>query len=51
MIFYLKVNKKVLQMTMANDTPANDAFVSYFGDTTQYTFAIEYRKYKTISLT
>lgn len=45
------VNSKVLQMTMANDTPANDSFVSYFGDTTQYTFAIEYRKYKTISLT
>jgi hypothetical protein len=45
------VNKKVLQMTMTNDTPANDAFVSYFGDITKYTFVIEYRKYKTIDLT
>lgn len=44
------VNKKVLQMTMTNDTPANDTFVSYFGDATEYTFTIEYRKYKTIDL-
>ena len=44
------VNKKVLQMTMTNDRPANDAFVSYFEDTTAYTFTIEYTVYKEISL-
>lgn len=44
------VNKKVLQMTMVNDRPANDAFVSYFEDTTAYTFTIEYTVYKEISL-
>ena len=43
------VNKKVLQMTMVNDRPANDAFVSYFEDTTAYTFTIEYTVYKEIS--
>lgn len=45
------VNKKILQMIMTNDTPANDAFVSYFEDSTAYTFTIEYVKYKTINLT
>ena len=44
------VNKKVLQMTMVNDRPANDAFVSYFEDATAYTFTIEYTVYKEISL-
>lgn len=44
------VNKKVLSLTMTNDTN-NDAFVSYFEDTTVYTFTIEYSKYKTINLT
>ena len=44
------VNKKILQMTMTNDTPANDAFVSYFEDSTAYTFTIEYSVYKTITI-
>ena len=44
------VNKKILQLTMTNDTPANDAFVSYFEDTNTYTFVIEYNVYKEISL-
>lgn len=44
------VNKKVLTLTMTNDTN-NDAFVSYFEDTTSYTFTIEYSKYKTINIT
>ena len=44
------VNKKVLSLSMINDRPADDAFVSYFEDSTAYSFTIEYVKYKTISL-
>lgn len=44
------VNKKVVTLTMTNDLN-NDTFVSYFGDTTQYSFTLEYNKYKTINLT
>lgn len=44
------VNKKVLTLTMTNDTN-NDSFVSYFNDATTYTFTIEYTKYKTLDLT
>ena len=43
------VGKKVLNLTMTNDTPANDSFVSYFEDSTTYTFTIEYAIYKQIS--
>lgn len=43
------VNKKVLNLTMTNDLN-NDAFVSYFEDSTTYTFTIEYTKYKTITI-
>lgn len=44
------VNKKVLSLTMTNDLN-NDAFISYFEDSTAYTFTLEYTKYKTISIT
>lgn len=44
------VNKKVVTLTMTNDLN-NDAFVSYFEDSTQYSFILEYNKYKTINLT
>ena len=44
------VNKKVVTLTMTNDLN-NDAFVSYFEDATQYSFVLEYNKYKTINLT
>lgn len=44
------VNKKMLSLTMTNDTN-NDGFISYFEDSTAYTFTIEYRKYKKIVLT
>lgn len=44
------VNKKVVTLTMTNDLN-NDAFVSYFEDATQYSFVLEYNKYKTIDLT
>lgn len=43
------VGKKILNLTMTNDTPANDSFVSYFEDSTAYTFTIEYALYKQIS--
>ena len=43
------VHKKVLNLTMTNDLN-NDAFISYFDDTTAYTFTIEYSKYITIDL-
>lgn len=43
------VGKKVLNLTMTNDTPADDSFVSYFEDSTAYTFTIEYALYKQIS--
>lgn len=43
------VNKKVLNLTMTNDTN-DDSFVSYFNDAATYTFTIEYTKYKTLDL-
>ena len=43
------VNKKVLNLTMTNDTN-DDSFVSYFNDEATYTFTIEYTKYKTLNL-
>lgn len=43
------VNKKVLNLTMTNDTN-DDSFVSYFNDEATYTFTIEYTKYKTLDL-
>lgn len=44
------VNKKVLTLTMTNDTN-DDSYVSYFNDNVDYTFTIEYTKYKTLDLT
>ena len=43
------VNKKVLSLTMTNDLN-DDAFVTYFSDSTAYTFTIEYSVYKTITI-
>lgn len=43
------VNKKVLSLTMTNDLN-DDAFVSYFDDSTSYSFTVEYTLYETISL-
>lgn len=43
------LHKKVLQLTMTNDTN-NDGFVSYYEDLITYNFTLEYTKYKTISL-
>lgn len=43
------VNKKVLTLTMINDTN-DDSFVSYYNDSTTYTFKLQYTVYKTISL-
>lgn len=43
------VNKKVLNLTMTNDTN-DDSFVSYFNDAAIYSFTIEYTKYKTLDL-
>lgn len=43
------VNKKVLTLTMTNDTN-DDSYVSYFSDNVDYTFTIEYTKYKTLDL-
>jgi len=43
------VNKKVLNLTMTNDTN-DDSFVSYFNDAATYDFTIEYTKYKTLDL-
>lgn len=43
------VNKKVLTLTMTNDTN-DDSFVSYFNDNVTYTFTIEYTKYKTLDI-
>lgn len=44
------VNKKILTLTMTNDTN-DDSYVSYFNDNVDYTFTIEYTKYKTLDLT
>lgn len=43
------VNKKVLTLTMTNDTN-DDNYVSYFNDNVDYAFTIEYTKYKTLDL-
>ena len=43
------VNKKVLSLTMTNDLN-NDTFVSYFNDSTAYSFTLEYSKYETVTL-
>lgn len=42
--------EKVLSLSMTNDTNT-DNYDSYVGDSTAYTFTIEYTKYKTINLT
>ena len=44
------VNKKLLSLTMTNDLN-DDAFVSYFEDTTVYTFTLVYTKYIQVNLT
>lgn len=43
------VNKKVLFLTMTNDLN-DDAFVSYFNDSTAYSFTLEYSKYETVTI-
>jgi hypothetical protein len=43
------VNKKVLSLTMTNDLN-DDAFVSYFNDSTSYNFTIYYTKYGVFNL-